>query len=226
MEQPDRIENFPENERKVGIGIPILLGLIIIILIGILVSLLLDSRKPTALVMTATPTIGLANSALLLSPTPAAQAEAVASPTIAVLPSEEPTFAPIPEAALPTQAGISPLTITKETADKGDYLMILGGEDNLNYKLGPLAKGVYAIGPNNQFLAYVTNDGKVYAARIGESIFITIGQLKGIFSAINRQVDPFYEISFDHNGSNYLLIIREERFGQKVILVIPRNISQ
>src|SRR5688572_14955529 len=59
------------------------------------------------------------------------------------------------------------IVITVEDTPEGDFLQVLRCEDGLEYEIGPLTKGVYAVSPNDQYLVYCDLNGMVYAARIG-----------------------------------------------------------
>ncbi len=108
---------------------------------------------------------------------------------------------------------------------KGDYLTVTGGDQNYNYRLGPLAKGSYAVGPNGKFLVYLTNDGFVYAARVGNLTFVRINNLRRKFSATNKNIKPGFKLSFIQTEYAYYLVIVEEIYKQQISLILPREIT-
>ena len=118
----------------------------------------------------------------------------------------------------------STVTVEVESTAKGDYLNISRSTDNLKYRLGPIAKGAYAIGPNDNFLIYCTNDGHVYAAKLGAKYLTLIGDVK-TFTAIQRNVPPDLKLVIFINNDRYKVDIREGRYNQNEILVIPTKFT-
>lgn len=162
---------------------------------------------------------------------------AVPSPTF-VLPTQEPTsrplIIPVEQTAVPTLPGggipstpplsAENITIILQDTKEGDFLIVSGGSVNYSYRLGPLAKGAYALGPNQKFIAYITNDGEIFAARIGNLNFIRVGDLKKRLMAVIKRVEPIYVLSF-HEAAAYTLIIYERIFDEKDSIVLPRAIT-
>jgi hypothetical protein len=118
----------------------------------------------------------------------------------------------------------STVTITVEDSAKGDYLTIHRSTDNLEYKIGPIAKGVYAIGPNDVFWVYCTLGGSVYAAKIGDPRLTTIGSVK-YFAAIKRNVLPDFRIVIHANNNLYKAEIMESKYVQNETFNIPSEIA-
>lgn len=158
-------------------------------------------------------------------------------PTIMVMPSVTPAIVqPTPTLTLfydptatatPSWTGC-PLVITKNDTSAGDLLHILRCEDKFEYDLGPFAKGVYAAGPNNKFIVYVTNNGLVYAAKIGEQYLSIIVDLprERFFTAVNKKVPTKFFISFMGEAPYYKLILFEKKFDQKKIYNLPVRIQE
>jgi hypothetical protein len=113
------------------------------------------------------------------------------------------------------------ISITVKDTSKGDFLQVQF--DGNEYEIGPLEKGTYIIGPNKKFIIYCTNSGSVYAARIGNSNLVRIGDIKD-FSIIQRSEAPKLEFEFlgDHP---YSVVIYEQILKQSKILEIPRYIT-
>ena len=107
-------------------------------------------------------------------------------------------------------------------------LHILRCEDGFEYDLGPLAKGVYAVGPNDKFLVYVTSSGFIYAARIGDRYLNNLFNLgrEHIFSVFNKKVAPDFKISFVGEEPIYRLILLERNYDQKRVYALPLRITQ
>ena len=120
---------------------------------------------------------------------------------------------------------ISTVTVEVESTSKGDYLNISRSSDNLKYRVGPIASGAYAIGPNDNFLIYCTNDGYVYAAKFGAKYLTLIGNVRD-FSAIRRNEIPNLKLMIFINNNRYKVDIREGLFSQNEIFFIPGNFTK
>jgi hypothetical protein len=119
------------------------------------------------------------------------------------------------------------IVITRTDTKKGDVLHILRCADGFKNDLGPLAKGVYAVGPNNEFLVYVTLSGIVYAARIGDSYLNNLYDLgrEHIYTVFNKKVTPDFEIAFVGDASAYKLVLVEKNYNQKRVYDLPSGIT-
>ena len=128
----------------------------------------------------------------------------------------------------PQWTGCPGIVVTVDDTKKGDILHILRCDDGLEYQLGPLAKGVFAIGPNNNFLIYVSLDGFVYAARIGDRYLNTLYNLgrEHVFTVFNKKVAPNFQISFTGDGPIYRLVILEKNYDQKRMYELPIGLTQ
>jgi hypothetical protein len=181
-----------------------------------------------------------------LNSTPAFSSEIPVIPTNTVMPVSSPTptltFTPqvtlTPSAtttlfmaatATATQQWSScpGIVVTVTDTDAGDVLHILRCEDGLEYDLGPLAKGVYAVGPNDKFLIYVSLSGFVYGARIGEPFVNVLFNLltEREFSVLNKKVLPNFKISFVGEAPNYGLVLLERNYDQKRMYELPSRIT-
>jgi hypothetical protein len=160
----------------------------------------------------------------------------ITSPTLALTSTPSITHTPSPTTTLffastatPTQQWLAcpGIVITQTNTRKGDKFHILRCEDGLEYDLGPLAKGVYAVGPEDKFLVYITVDGIVYAAKIGD---LTLNKLydlgrEHIFTVFNKRVAPDFKISFTGEPPAYKLILVERNYNQKRIYDLPSRIT-
>jgi hypothetical protein len=153
-------------------------------------------------------------------------------PTQQVTPLPSPTLRPatatIPSVIIGTLTATpipSTVTVQIENTPKGDYLNISRSTDNLKYRLGPIASGAYAIGPNDNFLIYCTNDGYVYAAKLGAQYLSPIGDVRK-FSAIERNVPPSLQLVIFMNNNRYKVDVRENYFSQNEIFVIPTKFTE
>ncbi|HMX18294.1 MAG TPA: hypothetical protein PKC52_03445 [Anaerolineales bacterium] len=178
------------------------------------------------------------------SPLPVAIVE---TPTFVIPPPVEPTATPtliptiVPTAtvtlfhsSIPTLTptsqwtGCPGIVVKVDDTKKGDILNILRCDDGLEYQLGPLAKGVYAVGPNNNFLIYVSFDGIVYAARIGDRYLNPLYNLgrEHIFTVFNKKVAPDFQLSFTGEGPIYRLVILEKNYDQKRMYELPIGLTE
>jgi hypothetical protein len=155
------------------------------------------------------------------TPTPMPSATVTPSPTLTL-------FVIVPTLT-PTQQWLACPGIVVSVTDtkKGDMLHILRCEDGLEYDLGPLAKGVYAVGPNDKFLVYVTIDGIIYASGIGDSHLYNLYNLRDehIFTALNKEVSPDFQISFAGESPLLKLILFERTYDQKRVYDLPSGVT-
>jgi hypothetical protein len=125
--------------------------------------------------------------------------------TFPYVPTVPPATATIPVVIIGTFTPTlipSTVTVNIENTPKGDYLNISRSSDNLKYRLGPIASGAYAIGPNDNFLIYCTNSGDVYAAKLGAQYLTLIGDVRK-FSAIQRNAPPNFQLVIFLNNNRY-----------------------
>jgi hypothetical protein len=182
--------------------------------------------------------VAVADEDLSLTPPTVASNTAmpVASPTSAPTFTSTPTITPFPTfisaivlTTTPTQQWQScpGIVVTRTDTAKGDMLHILRCEDGLEYDLGPLANGVYAVGPNDKFLVYVTIDGIVYISRIGEIYLNPLYDLayEKIFTVFNKGVTPDFQVSFSGGTPAYRLILLEKNYDQKRMYDLPPRIT-
>ncbi len=158
-------------------------------------------------------------------------------PTLTLTPTPSATFTPsltptlfFASTATSTQQwqACPGIVITVTDTKKGDILHILRCEDGFEYDLGPLAKGVFAVGPNNNFLVYVTIDGYIFAARIGDPYMHNLFDLKyeHIFTVFNKKVSPDFKISFVGEWPFINLVLLERNYDQKRVYNLPSWITR
>lgn len=147
------------------------------------------------------------------------------------------TLIPTPTMTLFFQSTITPtpqwttcpgIVITLTDTNKGDMLHLLRCEDGFEYDLGPLAKGVYAVGPNDKFIVYITSSGVIYAARFGDTQMQNIFNLaqEHIFTVFNKKVSPDFKISFVGEEPIYRLVLLERNYSQKRVYELPSWITK
>jgi len=150
------------------------------------------------------------------------------TPQVTLMPSATPTLF-MAATVTATQQWLScpGIVVTVTDTDAGDVLHILRCEDGLEYDLGPLAKGVYAVGPNDKFLVYVSLSGFVYGARIGEPFVNVLFNLltEREFSVLNKKVLPNFKISFVGEAPTYRLVLLERNYDQKRMYDLPARIT-
>ena len=178
------------------------------------------------------PTLPIETSAMLT-----VTAMSVSSPTSTMTPAPLVTFMPTPTVTLFYDSTVTPtpkwstcpgFVITAEDTKAGDILHVHRCEDKMEYNLGPIARGFYAVGPNNKFLVYVTYSGIVYAARIGDQQLNKLYDLgrEHIFTVFNKRVTPDFEITFAGELPIYTLVLIEKNYNQKRVYELPTWITQ
>jgi hypothetical protein len=184
-----------------------------------------DSNLPSTLssIETSVKLTVTAMSASLPTPTP------TPVPSATFTPSPIPTLFFAPTATSTQQWLACPgIVVTLTDTKKGDMLHILRCEDGLEYDLGPLAKGVYAVGPNDKFLVYVTIDGFIYASKIGEPYMYNLYDLahEHIYTVFNKKVAPDFKISFVGEWPFINLVLLERNYDQKRVYELPSWITR
>lgn len=218
------------------------LGAIVLALLIVLGILLSRPRQPAALPAGATATNPTPPTSLV-SPTMSLTASPLASPTIELaitqadlefIPLFVPTVAGLsstPVPFVPPAAGNetfslpSGVAIREEHTLKGMFLTLTGDDLPVPYRLGPLARGAYAIGPNQRFMVYITNAGQVYALRLGRPHFLRLVNLKHDLSAGARDVAPSFRLSFVEGEYAIFVLIDELIYGQRLQVMLPRGIT-
>ncbi len=121
-----------------------------------------------------------------------------------------------------------PLVIEVNDTRKGDFLKIRRCEDNLEYEIGPFAKGVYAASPDMRVIVYVTNDGMAYAFKIGERQLHLLANLQRerFFTVLGTGAPTRFSISFIGEAPAYQVVISEAKFKQKKIYSLPARVLE
>lgn len=184
----------------------------------------LDASKPPVVISSEMPVIPAETVKPVSSPVPTLTSTPIPAiaPTFTLTLFFNPTFTPTP------QWSVCPgIVITLTDTKKGDMLHVLRCDDGFEYDLGPLAKGVYAVGPNDKFLVYVTIDGIIYAAGIGNTRLYNLYNLRNehIFTVFNKKVAPDFKISFAGEEPLYKLILLERNYHQQRDYELPSFIT-
>jgi hypothetical protein len=155
-----------------------------------------------------------------------------ATPSFTITPSPTitPTFTPAPTAtyefpptATETQipwTSCPGIVITVTDTKKGDLLHVKRCADGLEYDLGPLTKGVYAVSPDDKYLVYCDWNGILYAARIGTTTLTVIRRMNKEFYTFGRNMAPIFELTFNPEKPS-VLQINEKRYGQDIPVGLP-----
>ena len=173
----------------------------------------------------------------LVSEVPVIPTDTAMPPTATLTFTPQVTLIPTPTVTLffaptvtPTQQwSVCPgIVVNPIDTDAGDMLHILRCEDGLEYDLGPLANGAYAVGPNDKFLVYISFDGIIYITRIGEQYLKPVFNLRRekIFTVFIIGDDPDFEISFVGDPSKYKLILLEKKYYQKRDYALPVDFTR
>jgi len=107
---------------------------------------------------------------------------------------------------------------------KGDFVHVLRCTDGLEYEIGPLTKGVYAVSPDDKYWVYCSLDGVLYAARIGSSTLSVIKKINKDFYTFGRDMAPIFVLKFNAENPN-VLEIHEKRYVQKMLITMPGWLS-
>lgn len=162
-------------------------------------------------------------------PTPTLTPTLSPVPSVTFTPSPTPTLMFASTATSTQQWSACPgIVVTRTDTDAGDMLHVLRCEDGLQTDFGPLAKGTYAVSPNNKFLIYVGFNGVIYSAKIGDRYLFPVFNLKHekVFTVFNKTVDPNFVISFVGDEPNYKLVLLEKTFDQKRVYNLPPQVTQ
>ena len=222
---------FHGNGKRLRIWLPSVLGslaLLITLACNLSASQLLHRATPTASLrapaerhnkVTLTPTADLS----LLMDTPAATPIilSVATPTVEPAPTRTVAPGKLPTA---TQLTSKQFQVQELPSGKGLYLAISGPGLPAGFRVGPVAKGAHAVGPNGRFLIYVSDSGGVFILHFGSPQFVQIANFKRKLISAQMRVEPQFEISFAQAEFALYLIIREQRFAQYFQLVLPRQL--
>jgi hypothetical protein len=161
--------------------------------------------------------------------TPHAQPEPQLTPTgTATHPPPTSTdwyFPPTPTATRIPWTSCPGIVITLRDEEDGDFVHVLRCEDGLEYDVGPLSRGIYAVSPDDRYLVYCDLNGIVYAARIGSPALTVIRKTQREFFVFGKHVDPLFELSFSGDGP-YVLEVYEKRYAQNLPINMPRWLSE
>jgi len=111
-----------------------------------------------------------------------------------------------------------------QNTQKGDVLTVICS-DGIEYDLPPVAKGAYAIAPNEKFLVYCTNYGYVYAVRAGSSTFTSVMNIKNKMGVFRMGETPSLSVSILAGDNQYWARIYDRITGQSYSVKIPAKIS-
>ena len=128
------------------------------------------------------------------------------------------------DTATPTGLPVADFNVVEQTGSKGIYLQITGPGLPDGYRLGPLARGAHALGPNGRFLVYVSNAGDVDVLRLGSSRFVQVANLRPRLISQQMRMEPIYDLSFAQAEYALYLIIREKRFAQYFQVLLPAQL--
>ncbi len=151
-------------------------------------------------------------------------------------PTVTPTFTPIPPTATyyfpPTATATKipwtscpGIVITVSDTSKGDIVHVLRCLDGLEYDIGPLTKGAYAVSPDDKYLVYCSISGILYAARIGNATLTVMQKVNKDFYTFGQDMDPIFVLKFNAENTR-VLEIHEKRYGQKLPITMPGWLSQ
>lgn len=117
------------------------------------------------------------------------------------------------------------IVVTVTDTQQGDIVHVLRCEDGLEYDLGPLPKGVFAVSPDDNYIVYAAQDGVIYAARVGSTALTVIRKTGREFYTFGQDMAPIFKISFT-GESPYVLELYEARYGQNLPIRMPGWLSE
>jgi hypothetical protein len=159
------------------------------------------------------------------SASPVLQFTSTITPTFTPAPTSTFLFPPTPTSTKIPWTSCPGIVVTMEDTSDGDFLHVLRCEDGLEYKVGPLSKGVYAVSPNDQYLVYADINGILYAARIGSPALTIIRKTQHEFFVFSKKVDPIFEFTFSGEPP-YVLELYEKRYEQNMPIDMPGWLSE
>jgi hypothetical protein len=118
-------------------------------------------------------------------------------------------------------AKCSAVSLTLEDTNQGDILHMQCGD--WSYDSPYLAKGIYAIDPENDFFVYCSNAGDVYMMKIGDSSLSLIKNLQAEMSAFKTGT-VYLEMKFIEDGSQHHFVrIKDLNTGQNAMVKVPSS---
>lgn len=168
-----------------------------------------------------------------LTPHPTATATIYVSPTVTPTVTLTPTKTPYVVFPTATATKIPwtscpGIVVSMENTSKGYIVHVLRCSDGLKYDIGPIAKGAYAVSPDDKYLVFCSNDGILYGARIGTAILHTILDVRrnGEFTVFYKKVEPNFRLTFVEAPSGYILKVYEMNYNQNMPIIMPRWLDQ
>ncbi len=147
------------------------------------------------------------------------------TPTFLPTPTSTYYFPPTATATKIPWTSCPGIVVTMTDTKEGDIVHILRCEDGLEYDLGPLPKGVFAVSPDDKYIVYAGQDGVIYAARIGSTALTVIRKTEREFYTFGQDMDPIFKLSFA-GDSPYVLEIYETRYEQNLPIRMPGWLSE
>jgi hypothetical protein len=151
---------------------------------------------------------------------PTVTATITITPTLTPSPTPTPFFPPTATATKVPWTSCPGIVVQVTDTEKGEMVHVLRCEDSLQYDLGPLPKGVFAVSPDDEYIVYAAQDGVIYAARIGATSLTVIRKTAREFYTFGQDMAPIYKLTFT-GESPYVLEVYEARYGQNLPIRMP-----
>lgn len=117
----------------------------------------------------------------------------------------------------------SRVTVNVNDTSSGDILHLQCS--NWVYDTPPLAKGVYAVDPDNLFVVYCSFTGDLYVVKVGDPSLVFIENLSARMPAFVAG-DVQLRISFSKEDIHHYVTVQDLNSGQEATIKIPLSASQ
>ena len=172
------------------------------------------SGQPWAPGMYPTPTITAP-----MSSTPPIYTPVSGTPTVYVTPTITPTLTPYSTECTEIASSYT------ENTEKGNILYLICN-DGSQQTLGPLAEGVYLVGPNKKFLIYCTYEGYVLSIRVNEETFRTLKNIRDEMPTFRTGGNKNLELTFIPAENQIVFQVRDLTSGESADIPIPTSVSE
>ena len=106
-----------------------------------------------------------------------------------------------------------------------DKILYVQRSDGAESRFGPLGDGVYEVSENGMFIVYCTNDGFVFAGRIGDEYLKKVGEVKD-FTIIRMDDKPQLSLRIQEYGyDSFIVQVNERLENDGASFKIPRLIT-
>lgn len=141
-----------------------------------------------------------------------------------VVPTKNINQSNITPTAIANQAPCTNVTITVTDTNNGDIIHIQCS--NWVYDTPLLAKGVYAVDPDNKFFVYCSNSGDVYMMRIGDTSLSSIENIQKKMPAFQTGYVSLSLSIIEDSTHHHFVKILDQNSGQDTTVKVPLSFSR